>query len=156
MSGQTLGDKTFLDEVLVLFAETKIGYSQVCFEITETALISNFATAQTFIKTLRKRGCKFSLDDFGSGLSSFTYLKDLSVDYLKIDGSFVLGILNDKKDYNLVKSIHQIGQFMGIKTVAEFIESEEILECVKKIGIDYGQGYALGKPQPIVDKSSVE
>lgn len=155
LSGQTLGDKAFLDEVLVLFAETKISYSKVCFEITETALISNFATAQTFITTLRERGCKFSLDDFGSGLSSFTYLKDLSVDYLKIDGSFVVGIVNDKKDYNLVKSIHQIGQFMGIKTVAEFIESEEILECVKKIGINYGQGYALGKPRAIVDKSSV-
>jgi len=155
LSGQTLGDKAFLDEVLVLFAETKIGYSQVCFEITETALISNFATAQTFITTLRERGCKFSLDDFGSGLSSFTYLKDLSVDYLKIDGSFVVGIVDDEKDYNMVKSIHQIGQFMGIKTVAEFIESEEILECVKKIGIDYGQGYALGKPQSIVDKASV-
>lgn len=151
LSGQTLGDKTFLDEVLVLFKETNIPYSQICFEITETALISNFNIAQSFISTLRERGCKFSLDDFGSGLSSFTYLKTLSVDYLKIDGSFVVGMLDDEKDYNMVKSIHQIGQFMGIETVAEFIESEEILECVKRIGINYGQGYALGKPEPVLD-----
>jgi len=154
LSGQTLGDKTFLDEVLVLFKETKIPYSKICFEITETALISNFKVAQTFISTLRARGCKFSLDDFGSGLSSFTYLKTLPVDYLKIDGSFVLSVLTDEKDFNLVKSIHQIGQFMGMKTVAEFIESEEILECIRKMGINYAQGYALGKPEPIVDVTS--
>jgi len=156
LSGQTLGDKTFLDEVLVLFKETQIPYSQICFEITETALISNFNIAQTFIATLRGRGCKFSLDDFGSGLSSFTYLKTLTVDYLKIDGSFVVGILDDEKDYNMVKSIHQIGKFMGIETIAEFIESEEILECIKRIGIDYGQGYALGKPQAIQSSVSAE
>ncbi len=154
LSGQTLGDKTFLDEVLVLFKETKIAYSKICFEITETALISNFNVAQTFISTLRARGCKFSLDDFGSGLSSFTYLKTLPVDYLKIDGSFIVSILKDEKDFNLVKSIHQIGQFMGIKTVAEFIESEEILECVRKMGINYAQGYALGKPEEISEMTS--
>ncbi len=155
LSGQTLGDKTFLDEVLVLFKETKIAYSKICFEITETALISNFKVAQTFISTLRARGCKFSLDDFGSGLSSFTYLKTLPVDYLKIDGSFVLSILKDEKDFNLVKSIHQIGQFMGMKTVAEFIESDEILECIRKMGINYAQGYALGKPEEILDVANV-
>jgi len=151
LSGQTLGDESFLDEVLVLFKETKIPYSKICFEITETAVISNFKFARKFISTLRARGCKFSLDDFGSGLSSFGYLKDLPVDYLKIDGSFVLDILTDQRDYNLVKSIHQIGKLMGIKTVAEFIESKDMAECVKKMGIDYGQGYALGKPKPIKD-----
>lgn len=149
LSGQTIGDKSFLDEVLVLFAETKIPFSKICFEITETAVISNFNTAQVFITTLRERGCKFSLDDFGSGLSSFGYLKDLPVDYLKIDGRFVLGILDDKRDYNLVKSIHQIAELMGIKTVAEFIESDDMAKCVKDMGICYGQGYALGKPQAI-------
>jgi len=149
LSGQTLGDKTFLDEVLALFQETKIPYEKVCFEITETALISNFEVAQKFISALRERGCKFSLDDFGSGLSSFTYLKTLPVDYLKIDGSFVRSILNDEKDFNLVKSIHQIAQFMGMETVAEFVESEEILKCVRDIGINYAQGYALGKPEAI-------
>ncbi len=152
LSGQTLGDESFLDEVLVLFKETNVAYDKVCFEITETALISNFSHAQKFITTLRARGCKFSLDDFGSGLSSFTYLKTLSVDYLKIDGSFVVGIIDDEKDFNMVKSIHQIGQFMGMKTVAEFIENDKILECVKEIGIDYGQGYALGKPEAIIKK----
>jgi len=151
LSGQTLGDESFLDEVLVLFKETKIPYEKICFEITETAVISNFKFAQKFISTLRARGCKFSLDDFGSGLSSFGYLKDLPVDYLKIDGSFVLDILIDQRDYNLVKSIHQIGEFMGIKTVAEFIESNDVAECLRKMGIHYGQGYALGKPEPIED-----
>lgn len=155
LSGQTLGDASFLDEVLVLFKETNVPYSKVCFEITETALISNFTNAQKFISSLRLRGCKFSLDDFGSGLSSFTYLKTLPVDYLKIDGSFIIGVLNDDKDYNLVKAIHQIGEFMGIQTVAEFIESQEVLDCIKDIGINYGQGYALGKPEVIVDDISV-
>lgn len=155
LSGQTIGDSSFLDEVLVLFAETKIPFSKICFEITETAVISSFNTAQVFITTLRERGCKFSLDDFGSGLSSFGYLKDLPVDYLKIDGRFILGILNDKRDYNLVKSIHQIAKLMGIKTIAEFIESDDMLECLKGIGIHYGQGYALGKPESVNEVTSV-
>jgi len=150
LSGQTLGDESFLDEVLVLFKETGVAYSKICFEITETALISNFKIAQKFISTLRSRGCKFSLDDFGSGLSSFTYLKELPVDYLKIDGSFCRGVLTDEKDFNLVKSIHQIAQFMGMQTVAEFVESKEVLECIKGIGINFGQGYALGKPEAIL------
>lgn len=154
LSGQTLGDESFLDEVLVLFVETKVPFSKICFEITETALISNFKYAQEFISTLRMRGCKFSLDDFGSGLSSFSYLKDLPVDYLKIDGSFVLGILSDKRDYNLVKSIHQIANLMGMETVAEFIESEAMIDCIRKMGIQYGQGYALGKPESIVGMTS--
>ena len=150
LSGQSLGDESFLDEVLVLFKETGVEYERICFEITETAMIGNINFARDFITTLRQRGCKFSLDDFGSGFSSFKYLKSLPVDYLKIDGCFVHGVVHDDQDYNMVKSIHQIGQYMGIHTIAEYVENEDILRAVTDIGIEYGQGYALGKPLPLI------
>ena len=149
LSGQSLGDETFLNFVLEQFRETDLPHELICFEITETAVIGNIAYARHFILELRKRGCLFSLDDFGSGLSSFSYLKSLPVDYLKIDGNFVQGILNDEDDYNMVMSINQIGHVMGIHTIAEFVESERIMQTVKKIGVDFVQGYYIGKPTPL-------
>ncbi len=151
LSGQSLGDETFLNFVLEQFRESGLPFSLICFEITETAVIGNITYARGFIEELRKRGCQFSLDDFGSGLSSFSYLKSLPVDYLKIDGNFVQGILNDEDDYNMVMSINQIGHVMGIHTIAEFVESERIMKTVKKIGVDFVQGYHIGEPAPLKD-----
>jgi len=151
LSGQSLGDETFLSFVMEQFRMTSLPYQLICFEITETAVIGNIAYARKFIEELRKRGCQFSLDDFGSGLSSFSYLKSLPVDYLKIDGNFIQSILNDEDDYNMVMSINQIGHVMGIHTIAEFVESERIMQTVKKIGVDFVQGYYIGKPAPLKD-----
>jgi EAL domain-containing protein (putative c-di-GMP-specific phosphodiesterase class I) len=105
--------------------------------------------ATVFINTLSKFGCQFALDDFGSGLSSFAYLKNLSVDVLKIDGMFVKDMLDDPIDSEMVKSINQIGHVMGLETIAEFVENEQILDKLRDIGVDYAQGYHLGKPIPI-------
>ena len=123
--------------------------SKISFEITETAAIANLRHAQHFINTLRQYGCKFALDDFGSGLSSFAYLKNLQVDILKIDGMFVKDIIDDPIDEAMVRSINDVGHVIGMKTIAEFVENDEIKQRLIKIGVDYGQGYGLGKPTPI-------
>jgi EAL domain-containing protein (putative c-di-GMP-specific phosphodiesterase class I) len=119
------------------------------FEITETAAISNLRNANSFIKALSEIGCQFSLDDFGSGLSSFGYLKNLPVQSIKIDGMFVRDMNSDPLDFEMVKSINDIGHVMGLETIAEFVEDEHIWEKLRSIGVDYGQGYHLGKPMPI-------
>ena len=149
LSGQSITDSIFLSYVKEQFNKYEVSFDKVCFEITETTAISNMAKAGFFIEALRKEGCRFALDDFGSGMSSFGYLKHLPVDFLKIDGEFVRNIVSDKVDRAMVKSINEIGQLMGKYTVAEYVENEEILDLLKSIGVDYAQGYVIDKPSPL-------
>jgi len=149
LSGHSLGDKSFLDFVIREFERYQLPKGKVCFEITETVAIANLVNAQHLFSTLSRMGCKFSLDDFGTGMSSYGYLKNLPVDYVKIDGIFVKDIINDPVDAALVQSITDIAHAMNIQTIAEFVESEEIFERVKNIGVDYAQGYHVGQSIPL-------
>jgi len=149
LSGQSLGDDAFLEYVLEEIEATGVAPARICFEITETAAVSNLAQAIQFISTLKDLGCRFILDDFGSGLSSFAYLKNLNVDFLKIDGAFVRDMLGSSVQRALVESIHQIGQVMGIRTIAESVENRETLELLLEIGVDYAQGYGIVIPEPL-------
>ena len=149
LSGQSLSDQNFLRFVLGEIERNGVPYKWICFEITETAVISNLNLATDFISALRGKGCHFALDDFGSGLSSFSYLKNLPVDYLKIDGFFIKEILNDAVSYAMVESINRVGQVMGIQTIAEFVEDEATLKALEKIGVTYAQGYGIGMPRPL-------
>jgi diguanylate cyclase (GGDEF)-like protein/PAS domain S-box-containing protein len=151
LSGHSLSNSKFLTSLIEQIDEFDIDASRVCFEITETAAISNLNMATSFIARLKQLGCQFALDDFGSGLSSFAYLKYLPVDYLKIDGMFVKDMVVDPIDYAMVKSINEIGHVMGMKTIAEFVESDAIREKLLEIGIDCVQGYGIEKPRPFVD-----
>ncbi|QRY82513.1 EAL domain-containing protein [Pseudomonas sp. PDNC002] len=148
LSGATIGDDTFLDFLRELQPRYGIAPSNICFEITETSAIANLVNATRFIQELKALGYRFSLDDFCAGMSSFVYLKHLPVDYLKIDGSFIKDMLEDPIDRAMVQVINQIGHVMGKRTVAEFVETQEILDVLREIGIDYAQGYGLARPQP--------
>lgn len=148
LSAQSLSDDKFLDFVLLLLASTRVNPKNLCFEITETAAISNLVKATKFITTLKEKGCLFALDDFGSGLSSFAYLKNLPVDFIKIDGGFVKGMLSSSLDHALVSSVNQIGHVVGIQTIAEFVESTEIEQRLREMGIDFLQGYGIARPEP--------
>lgn len=149
LSGQTLGDDTFLGYIIDLLNSSHVSNELICFEITETAAISNYNKALKFISELKKMGCSFSLDDFGSGLSSFSYLKNFPVNYLKIDGCFVKNIVDDRIDEAMVTAINTIGHEMNIKTIAEFVENDDILKKLANINVDYAQGYGIAKPIPI-------
>jgi EAL domain-containing protein (putative c-di-GMP-specific phosphodiesterase class I) len=148
ISGRSLGAANFLEFVTEQIAATGVAPHKVCFEITETSAISELTHALRFIDTLKALGCQFALDDFGTGLSSFSYLKALSVDYLKIDGAFVRGLAENKIDHAIVEAVHDIGHIMGLKTIAEWVESEAILLKLNKLAPDYGQGNA-GPPRPL-------
>ncbi|MCW3172628.1 putative bifunctional diguanylate cyclase/phosphodiesterase [Shewanella subflava] len=150
LSGQSLMDDSLADFVEMLRKKHKIKASNITFEITETAAIHNFDVCMKLLRRLKKVGFKFSLDDFGSGLSSFTYLKNMPINYLKIDGSFVKGIANDEVSYAMVKSMNEVGHLMGLKTIAEFVENKQILEKLIEIGVDYAQGYYLHKPEDML------
>jgi diguanylate cyclase (GGDEF)-like protein len=152
LSGNTLGNNEFIDFVIELLNATKIPADKVCFEITETAAITNLSSATHFINALKKCGFRFALDDFGSGWSSLAYLKKFPVDYLKIDGMFVKDIVDDPIDLALVKSIHEIGQLMGKKTIAESVESDAVRDKLREVGVDFCQGFGIGRPLPIGDK----
>ncbi|MEW8492490.1 MAG: EAL domain-containing protein [Candidatus Thiodiazotropha taylori] len=148
LSGQTLADSEMLETIINQLDKNGIDGDKVCFEITETTAISNLSYAKIFISTLKKLGCKFALDDFGSGLSSYGYLKDLPVDYLKIDGTFIKNIVDNPIDYAMVKSINEIGHVMGMQTIAEFVENDDIKNYLVDLGVNYAQGYGIGKPVP--------
>ena len=120
----------------------------ICFEITETAAITNFSHVLEFIREMKKIGCYFSLDDFGSGWTSFSYLKLLPVDFLKIDGSFVKEIAQDPHNFILVETINHLGHMMGLQTIAEYVENDEILDVLKEIGVNFAQGFCIAKPEP--------
>ena len=149
LSGQSLGQSDLLDYVKREILRSGVRPRQLTFEITETAAIQNIAHAGQFMSELKRMGCQFSLDDFGSGLSSFGYLKTLPVDYLKIDGSFVRNMLRNQHDYSIVVAISQIAKTLGLRCVAEFVEDHDTLIALKEIGVDYGQGFFLHRPEPL-------
>ncbi len=151
LSGQSIANEEFLGHLMSEVDNHGIPWDKLCFEITETAAVSSIEQAQHFIKILRERGADFSLDDFGSGLSSFGYLKDLDVNYLKIDGAFVKDMLSDEVDAAMVRSISDIGRTMGLRTIAEFVENLAVVEKLRDARVDYAQGYGICKPMPIKD-----
>jgi EAL domain-containing protein (putative c-di-GMP-specific phosphodiesterase class I) len=149
LSGDSLSDEGLYDYIVACKDELEISLNNICFEITETVAISNLVKATSLINDLKKHGCRFSLDDFGSGLSSFAYLKTLPVNYIKIDGSFVRDVSTDPIDRAMVVSIQQMGSAMKLDTIAEWVEDEDTLATLKEIGVNYVQGYHLGRPEAI-------
>jgi len=156
LSALSIGNEDFLNFVVEMCQRTHFPAKRLCFEITETAAIANLGRATRFIDTLRTLGCKFSLDDFGSGMSSFTYLRNMAVDYVKIDGAFIRNIESNPVDCALVRSINEIAQALGKQTIAEFVETEGILRKLKRIGVQHAQGYHVGKPHPLGDYFTAE
>lgn len=149
LSGTSLSEESFLDYVISELEQYALPEGAICFEITETAAISNLSRVVRFMQSLKKLGCKFSLDDFGSGLSSFTYLKNLPVDYLKIDGQFVSNVVEDSVDESMVRAINDVGRAMGIETIAERVETKEVMDKLGEIGIAYAQGYFIARPASV-------
>ena len=149
LSGNSLNDDSLYAFVRNQLEKHKIPTHHICFEITETAAVFNLGNASRFIRNMKDMGCRFALDDFGSGLSSFAYLKNLPVDFLKIDGSFVKDMVEDSMDKAIVEAINQVGHVLGIRTIAEFVENDAIMEQLRTLGVDYAQGYGIGKPEPM-------
>ncbi|HET8706308.1 MAG TPA: EAL domain-containing protein, partial [Pseudomonadales bacterium] len=149
LSGRTIGEETHAQRILDLLQASSVPAEKICFEITETAAISCSSLAACHMNAIRNLGCKFALDDFGVGLASFNYLKNLPIDILKIDGSFVLPMLDNPLDHAMVRSINEVGHIMGKQTIAEFVNSRQLLEGLTAIGIDFVQGYHIAKPIPL-------
>ena len=147
LSGQSLGDDEILEFIEGEIAQSELPASCLCFEITESAAVSNLDKAQSFIDRLRDIGCSISLDDFGAGLSSFAYLKNFNVDMLKIDGSFIVDITENRISESMVAAITQVAKVMDLQTVAEFVENEEARRLLTDLGVDFAQGHLFGKPK---------
>ena len=145
---------SYIDEVFLAFLvnkleNTSIDTSRLAFEITETAAVNNIELANNFLDRIREFGCRFALDDFGTGFSTFAYLKQLPIDYLKIDGSLVRSISHNSIDREMVRAINEVGHIVGAKTIAEFVENDEIVQTLKSLNVDYGQGFGLQRPAKI-------
>jgi EAL domain-containing protein (putative c-di-GMP-specific phosphodiesterase class I) len=153
LSGASLNDEHFITFVQEQFERSQIPPHLICFEITETLAITNLGKAAAIMRLLKSTGCSFALDDFGSGMSSFAYLKNLPVDYLKIDGVFVREIIHDPTAAQIVKAIAKIASVMGIKTIAEFVEDRQTLEKLQQLQVDYAQGYGIARPSPLIFNS---
>jgi EAL domain-containing protein (putative c-di-GMP-specific phosphodiesterase class I) len=149
LSGKSIGNADMLEFILAAFRGGRVPADKICFEITETAAIADLVGATQFILRLKECGCRFALDDFGSGFSSLAYLKQLPVDYLKIDGAFVRDMDSDSIDYAMVRSINDIGHLLGKQTVAEFVETGATIDLLRTLGVDFVQGYAIGRPVAI-------
>jgi EAL domain-containing protein (putative c-di-GMP-specific phosphodiesterase class I) len=149
LSGTSLNDDGFLEFLISELQNHSLSHGAVCFEITETAAIANLAKVNHFMREVKSRGCLFSLDDFGSGLSSFMFLKSLPVDFLKIDGQFIQNVTVDNIDRSMVMAITQIGQAMGIRTIAERVESVPVLQALAAIGVEYAQGFLIAEPRSV-------
>jgi EAL domain-containing protein (putative c-di-GMP-specific phosphodiesterase class I) len=149
LSGNSLSDKSFFNDIRAMLKKYAIKPNRICLEITETAAIDNLSDAVEFISEIRDEGFKFALDDFGAGMSSFSYLKTIPVDYLKIDGSFVLKLLTDPIDRGIVEACNTIGHAAGLQTIAEFVEDQATAEALKAIGVDFGQGFGIKRPGPL-------
>ncbi|MCG6939980.1 MAG: EAL domain-containing protein [Thiohalocapsa sp.] len=151
ISGTSISDESFLPYLKRQFEIHDIPPASICFEVTETAAMRSIAQAKSFIGALAELGCSFALDDFGSGLSSYAYLRELPVQYLKIDGSFVRDMHNDPVNYALVASINQVAHVLGLKTIAEWAESEYVINQLRALNVDFVQGFAIGTPLPVVE-----
>jgi diguanylate cyclase (GGDEF)-like protein len=149
LSGKSLGDPRFLDEITELLKGSNVPCSKLCFEVTETAAIGDLSNATRVIDSLRRLGCRFALDDFGSGLSSFGYLKSLDVDFIKIDGVFIRDLLDNPLDLAVVKAINEVGHVLGKITIAEYVEDQQLASQLAEMGVDMAQGHAFGKAQPM-------
>ena len=154
LSGQSLSDKDMFNFISKQISDSGADPKRICFEITESAVIANMNTAQQFVKALRDLGCLLALDDFGAGLSTFDYLKQLPVDYVKLDGSMIRDVVNSRISQAMVHAVNYVAHEMGMKTVAEYAESEEIIAALQTLSIDYAQGHALGKPEPLYEPES--
>jgi diguanylate cyclase (GGDEF)-like protein len=151
LSGSSVTNDEFMEYLFEQISEFGVGTSLICFEITETGTISNLVKAADFVRAFRNIGCKFSLDDFGTGLASHNYLRELPVDYVKIDGTFVTNIHESRADYAMARSINDLAHFLGQETIAESVENDQIVEKLREIGVDYLQGWGVGKPKPLTD-----
>jgi len=149
LSGQTLGDPLFLEYVVDVLDRTGVAPAQLCFEVTENSVITNIEHAERFIGVLHGMGCHFALDDFGRGLSSFGNLKNLSLDYLKIDGSFIRNLATDTVNQAMVAAMIKLARTLNFQVIAEQVEDDGALEAAKRMGVDFVQGYYLGRPQPL-------
>lgn len=147
LSGQTLSSITAMEKLIKMLQDYEIPEGRLCFEVTETVAIANLENAGSFMHTLQDMGCFTALDDFGSGLSSFSYLKNLPLDYIKIDGTFVNNMIEDKSSSIMVDAIHNVGKKLGLMTIAEYVEDEDTVQILKEIGVDLAQGYFYSRPE---------